>query len=214
MPEPDPIVIVIDDDSSFRRSTERLINSAGFNVQSFAAAKDFLRAKRPDTPACVVLDVRMPGMSGLDLQKELATAGIEIPLIFITGHGDIPTSVRAIKAGAIEFLTKPFCEQSLLDAIQQAIQRDRAGRAQRGKLAALRDRYDLLTQREREVMSSVVSGLLNKQTAAKLGIAEKTIKFHRAHIMKKMEVRSLAELVQIAGYLETSTTISQQPPAP
>jgi FixJ family two-component response regulator len=214
MREPDSIVIVIDDDSSFRRSTERLINSAGFKVQSFAAAKDFLRAKHPDAPACVVLDVWMPGMSGLDLQKELATAGVEIPLIFITGHGDIPMSVRAIKAGAIDFLTKPFCEQSLLDAIQQALQRDRAGRAQRGKLAALRDRYDLLTQREREVMSCVVSGLLNKQTAAKLGTAEKTIKFHRAHIMKKMEARSLAELVQIAGYLETSATISQQLPAP
>ncbi len=206
MADPDPIVIVIDDDSSFRRSTERLINSAGFKVQSFAAANDFLRAKRPDAPACVVLDVWMPGMSGLDLQKELATAGIEIPLIFITGHGDIPMSVRAIKAGAIEFLTKPFCEQSLLDAIQKAIQRDRAGRAQRGKLAALRDRYDLLTQREREVMSCVVSGLLNKQSAAKLGTAEKTIKFHRAHIMKKMEAKSLAELVQIAGYLEPSAT--------
>lgn len=214
MPGSDAIVIVIDDDALFRRSAVRLIDSAGFTVQSFASPRDFLRAGRPDAPACVVLDVRMPGMSGLDLQKELARAGIEIPIIFITGHGDIPMSVEAMKAGAIEFLTKPFREQALIDAIRQAIERDRAGRKQRARLVALRAHYDSLTPREREVMARVVSGRLNKQIAAELGTVEKTIKFHRAHIMRKMEAGSLAELVQMAGRLEGSTPPQRLPASP
>jgi FixJ family two-component response regulator len=213
MAEPDPIVIIIDDDASFRKSAVRLMDSAGFTVRSFASSREFLRAGRPDGPACAVLDVRMHGMSGLELQKELAWAGIEIPIIFITGHGEIPMSVKAIKAGAVDFLTKPFREQALLDAIEQALARDRAGRQQRARLAAIRMHYDSLTPREREVMARVVSGLLNKQIAAELGTVEKTIKFHRAHIMRKMEAGSLAELVQMAGCLEGSTP-RQRLPAP
>jgi len=211
MAEPDPIVIIIDVDASFRKSAVRLIDSAGFTVQSFASSREFLRAGRPDAPACAVLDVRMHGMSGLELQKELAWAGIEIPIIFITGHGDIPMSVKAIKAGAVDFLTKPFSEQALLDAIEQALARDRAGRQQRARLAAIRTHYDSLTPREREVMARVVSGMLNKQIAAELGTVEKTIKFHRAHIMRKMEAGSLAELVQMADCLERSTPPQRLP---
>jgi FixJ family two-component response regulator len=202
MPEPDPIVIVIDDDESFRRSTERLIRLSGFKVQSFRAATEFLKAERPNAPACIVLDVRMPGLSGLDLQKELARTGIEIPIIFITGHGDIPMSVQAMKAGAVEFLTKPFREQDLVDAIEEAIKRDRAARALRTKLEDLRTHYNSLTPREREVMARVVAGMLNKQIAAELTTSEKTIKFHRAHIMRKMQAPSLADLVRMAGQLE------------
>jgi FixJ family two-component response regulator len=202
MPEPDAIVIVVDDDESFRRSTERLIHSAGFKVQSFGAATEFLKAERPNAPACVVLDVRMPGLSGLDVQKELARTGIEIPIIFITGHGDIPMSVQAMKAVAVEFLTKPFREQDLVDAIKEAIKRDRAARASRTKLADLRALYNSLTPREREVMARVVAGMLNKQVAAELSTSEKTIKFHRAHIMRKMQAPSLADLVRMAGQLE------------
>jgi PAS domain S-box-containing protein len=200
-PTPDltPVVIVIDEDSASRRSTERLIRATGFQVQPFAAAKDFLRAGLPDAPTCLVLNVRLPGMSGLDLQKEMARAELDVPIIFITGHGDIRMSIEAMKAGASEFLIKPFREQALLDAIYEAIRRDSAGREKRRKLAALRACYNLLTPRERDVMARVVSGLLNKQIAAELGTVEKTIKFHRAHIMKKMNARSLAELVQMAG---------------
>jgi len=202
MPEPDPVVIVVDDDESFRRSTERLIRSEGFKVQSFGAATEFLKAERPDAPACVVLDVRMPGLSGLDVQKELARTGIDVPIIFITGHGDIPMSVQAMKAGAVEFLTKPFREQDLFDAIEEAIMRDRAARALGTKLADLRAHYNSLTPREREVMARVVAGMLNKQIAAEQNTSEKTTKFHRAHIMRKMQASSLADLVRMAGQLE------------
>jgi FixJ family two-component response regulator len=202
MSEADPIVVIIDDDASFRRSAERLVRSAGHKVQTFAGAADFLKDQRPDVTACIVLDVRMRGLSGLDLQKQLAKAGIQIPLIFITGHGDIPMSVQAMKAGAVEFLTKPFRDQDLLDAIEVALKRDRAARKEQAKLAELRTRYELLTPREREVMALVVAGKLNKQIAADLHTVEKTIKFHRAHVMQKMAAASLAALVQMAGHLE------------
>jgi FixJ family two-component response regulator len=202
MLELDPVVLVVDDDDSFRSSTERLIRSMGLQVRCFSSAIDFLQAKRPDAPACVVLDVRMPGLSGLDLQQEMARAGIGIPLIFVTGHGDIPTSVKAMKGGAVEFLTKPFRDQDLLDAIASALCRDRARRIEGAKVELLRQHYDLLTKREREVMKCVVSGLLNKQIAGELGTTEKTIKFHRAHVMRKMAATSLAKLVQMAGALQ------------
>jgi FixJ family two-component response regulator len=202
--EADSIVFVVDDDPSFRRSAERLIHLAGFKVQAFGSAREFLAAKRLDGPSCLVLDVRMPGLSGLDLQRELAKAGIMIPIIFVTGHGDIPMSVQAMKAGAVEFLTKPFRDKKLLDAIEQALERDRAARERQATLAGLRRYYELLTPREREVMAHVVSGMLNKQIAANLNTVEKTIKFHRAHIMEKMQAGSLAELVRMAGDLGLS----------
>ena len=208
MNKPDSIVFVVDDDPSFRRSTERLLRTAGFTIQSFASAQEFLHNPRPDVPACLVSDVRMPGLSGLDLQRELAKAGIMIPIIFVTGHGDIPTSVQAMKAGAVEFLTKPFREKKLLDAIEQALKRDCATRKEQTKLSELRGYYELLTPREREVMAHVTAGMLNKQIAEKLNTAEKTIKFHRAHIMEKMGAGSLAELVQMAvdlGLLRSRT---------
>ena len=195
------IVFVIDDDPSFRRSTEMLIGSAGLTVRAFSSAEEFLRSRRPDAPGCLLLDVRLPHLSGLDLQGELTKAGVQIPIIFITGHGDIPMTVQAMKAGALEFLTKPFREQDLLDGIQRAINFDRATRLQREKLADLRGRYQALTAREREVMARVVTGMLNKQIADALGITEKTVKVHRGHIMQKMEVRSLADLVRTAEKL-------------
>ena len=197
----DPIVFVIDDDASFRQSTGRLIQSMGFQVKTFGPAAEFLSTGRTDVPSCMVLDVRLPGLSGLDLQQELGEAGIEIPIIFITGHGDIPMSVRAMKAGAVEFLTKPFREQDLLDAIRQAIKRDRASIARRIKRTRVRALYDSLTPREREVMTKVVLGLLNKQIASELGMTEKTVKFHRGHVMRKMRAQSVADLVRMDDQL-------------
>ncbi len=194
-------MILVDDDRSFRRSTERLLRTARYKIQSFASALEFLHSRRPEVPACLVSDVRMPGLNGLDLQRELARAGWQIPIIFITGHGDVPTSVRAMKAGAVDFLSKPFREKDLLDAIEKALERDRDARDERARLAEVRRNYQSLTPREREVMAHVVSGMLNKQIGAKLNTVEKTVKFHRAHIMEKMGADSLAELVRMAGEL-------------
>ena len=206
MTETDAIVFVIDDDRSIREAIKSLIRSVGMRVETFASAQEFMASSRPDAPACLVLDVRMPGLSGLDLQRELAEAGISIPIIFITGHGDIPMSVRAMKAGAVEFLTKPFRDQDLLDAITQAIERDRAMRRQQAETADLRQRFEQLTPREREVMELVVAGLLNKQIAVRLGISEITVKLHRHQVMQKMMADSLAELVRMAEKLEIPAT--------
>jgi FixJ family two-component response regulator len=199
--ETEPIVFVVDDDASVRRSTERLVRSLGFGVHTFASAREFLDHARVPGPACLVLDVHLPGLGGLDLQRDLARAGVPIPIIFITGRGSIPMTVRAMKAGAVEFLTKPVRARDLLAAIRAAIERDRA--AQRGKAdaEALRERYERLTPREREVLALVVAGQLNKQIAGELATSERTVKFHRAHVMEKMAAASLAELVQMAGRL-------------
>ena len=204
MTDPDPIVFIVDDDLSVRRSTERLIRSAGFKVLTFTSAREFLANQRPQGPACLVLDVRMPGLSGMDLQRELTQSGIHIPIIFITGHGDIPMSVRAMKAGAVEFLTKPFRSRSLLEAVRAAIETDRSANKARSETGELRQRYEQLTPREREVMALVVAGQLNKQVASELSTTERTIKFHRAHIMQKMGVESLADLVRMAEKLGVS----------
>jgi FixJ family two-component response regulator len=199
--EEEPIVYVVDDDPSVRTSTERLVRSVGFKVKTFGSAKEFLNDFGAEGPACLVLDVRLPGQSGLDLQRELAGSGVQIPIIFMTGHGDIPMTVRAMKAGAVEFLTKPYRKAALLDAIRASIERDRASRREWLETRALRQRYEQLTSREREVMALVVAGLLNKQIAGELVTSERTIKFHRAHIMQKMEADSLAELVRMADHL-------------
>jgi FixJ family two-component response regulator len=205
MKEPDGVVIVIDDDASLRESLKDLIRSVGRRVETFASAQDFLRSKRPDMPACLVLDVRLQGPSGLDLQKQMAESNIDIPIIFITGHGDIPMSVQAMKAGAVEFLTKPFRDQDLLDAMQQALERDSKAREERSKIEELHSRYRLLTPREREVMSLVVAGLLNKQIAGDLGTSEASVKVHRQHVMEKIGAGSLAELVRMADKLGIPT---------
>jgi FixJ family two-component response regulator len=194
----DPIVFVIDDDGSVREALVDLIASVGLSVQAFKCAQEFLDYRRPDCPACLVLDVRLPGPSGLELQRELLRSGTPIPIIFITGHGDIPMSVRAMKEGAAEFLTKPFRDQELLDAIQHALEVDRAARQERVIVATLRRSYEALTNRERDVMKLVVSGLLNKQIAAELSSSEVTVKMHRGQVMRKMKAESVVQLVRIA----------------
>jgi FixJ family two-component response regulator len=204
MKEPEPIVYVIDDDRMIREGMQSLIRSVGLRAETFASARDFLLAKRLDAPACLILDVRMPEVSGLDLQRKLKEANIHIPVIFLTGHGDIPMSVRAMKEGAQEFLTKPVRGQDLLDAVQKAVERDRGQRKERAEFEELRSRFDSLTPREKQVLDLVVAGLLNKQIADELGMSELTVKTHRAHVMEKTNADSLAHLVRMSEKLKTS----------
>jgi FixJ family two-component response regulator len=202
------VVYVVDDDASIRTSLERLFRSVGNECISFSSAIEFLQSKRRDTPSCLVLDLRLPGASGLDLQREMAEANVGIPIVFLTGHGDIPLSVRAMKAGAVDFITKPFIEQDLLDAVRQAIDRDREARRQQAEESILRQRYETLTSREREAFSLIVSGMLNKQISAEMGTSESTVKVHRRQVTSKMQAGSLADLVRMAEKLGTHVSKS------
>ena len=209
-PELQPVVLVIDDDPSLRNALASLFRSVGLRAEVFGSAPEFLQSKLPEAPSCMVLDVRLPGQSGLDFQAELAKANIHIPIIFMTGHGDIPMTVRAMKGGAVDFLTKPFRDQDMLDAVAIAIARDRKRREDDKAMSALRDLFDSLSPREREVLSLVAAGLMNKQIAAEIGIAEITVKIHRGHIMRKMRARSLADLVRMAEALGVRRGKSQR----
>jgi RNA polymerase sigma factor (sigma-70 family) len=200
-----PVVFIIDDDAGVRAAMQRLLKSVGLRAETFAAAQDFLLRTPHDGPSCLILDVRLPGISGLDLQRKLIDAGIQIPIIFITAHGDIPMSVKAMKSGAVEFLTKPFRDQDLLDAIQQALERDRLARQQQNEIAELQQRFERLTARERQVIKLVISGMPTKQIASELGTSEVTAKVHRAQVMRKMKATSLVELGRMAEKLKVST---------
>jgi len=199
-----PTVFIIDDDRGMRQSMKDLVESVGLRAESFATGEEFLKRKRTNDPSCLVLDVRLPQISGLDFQRQLAETGVEIPIIFVTAHGDVPMSVRALKSGAVEFLTKPFRDQDLLDAIQQALQRDRAARERQAEIHDLQERYRTLTAREREVMTLVVSGMLNKQIASEIGASEATVKIHRGHVMQKMQAGSVVDLLRMADKLKPS----------
>jgi FixJ family two-component response regulator len=199
-----PIVFIIDDDRGMRQSIQDLVESVGLRAESFATGEEFLKRKRTNDPSCLVLDVRLPQMSGLDFQRQLAETGMQIPIIFVTAHGDVPMSVRALKSGAVEFLTKPFRDQDLLDAIQQALQRDRAAQEQQAEIHDLQERYGTLTAREQQVMALVVSGMLNKQIASEIGASEATVKIHRGNVMRKMKTGSVVDLVRIADKLKVS----------
>jgi len=210
-PVPQPVVYVVDDDASMRKALANLVQSVGLRAETFATAPEFLAVKLPTGPCCLILDVRLPGLSGLDFQAKLAGANIEIPVIFITGHGDIPMTVRAMKAGAVEFLTKPFRDQDLLDAIQVALERDKARHEGEKVLSTLRLKFETLTPREQEVMAYVTGGLLNKQVAAEIGITENTVKVHRGNVTRKMGAKSLAELVRMADLLGVRHGTSKGP---